>query len=107
MNSIIAPLTLVSVAGYLVATYVGTGVLPIDAPIVVALSFVPLFSPYLMLTRFGLGAAEPIEVIVAIALLLITIPAALWVAARLYRAGVLLYGQPPTPRTLWRALRAR
>jgi ABC-2 type transport system permease protein len=106
VNSIIAPLTMVSVAGYLVATYVGTGVLPIDAPIVVALSFIPLFSPYLMLTRYGLGAATPVEVLAAVALLLLTIPLALWLAARIYRAGVLMYGQPPTPRTLWRALRA-
>ena len=57
VNQIIAPLTFVSVVGYLVATYAGTGVLPIDSPLVVVLSFVPLFSPYLMLTRFGLGAA--------------------------------------------------
>jgi ABC-2 type transport system permease protein len=106
VNSIIAPLTMISVAGYLVATYAGTGVLPIDAPIVVVLSFIPLFSPYLMLTRYGLGAATPVEVLVAVALLVVTIPLALWLAARIYRAGVLLYGQPPTPRTLWRALRA-
>ena len=106
VNSIIAPLTMVSVAGYLVATYVGTGVLPIDAPIVVALSYIPLFSPYLMLTRYGLGAATPVDVLVAVALLLVTIPLALWLAARIYRAGVLMYGQPPTPRTLWRAIRA-
>ena len=106
VNSIIAPLTFVSVGGYLVASYVGTGVIPIDAPIVVILSFVPLFSPYLMLTRYGVGTASPLEVLVAMALILATIPLALWLAARLYRAGVLLYGQPPTPRTLWRALRA-
>jgi ABC-2 type transport system permease protein len=106
VNSIIAPLTFVSVGGYLVASYVGTGVLPIDAPIVVALSFVPLFSPYLMLTRYSLDTATPLEVLISMALLLLAIPLALWLAARLYRAGVLLYGQPPTPRTLWRALRA-
>jgi len=33
--------------------------------------------------------------------------AVLWLAARLYRSGVLMYGQSPSPRTLWRALRAR
>ena len=106
INQIVAPLTLVSVAGYLVATYAGTGVIPIDSPIVVVLSFIPLFSPYLMLTRFGVGAATPVEVLVAVVLLALTIPVALWIAARLYRSGVLMYGQPPTPRTLWRALRA-
>ena len=60
-----------------------------------------------MLTRLGAGTAEPIEVVVAVVLLLIAIPIALWVAARLYRSGVLMYGQRPSPRTLWRALRAR
>jgi ABC-2 type transport system permease protein len=47
------------------------------------------------------------DVAVAIVLLAIAIPLVLWLAARLYRSGVLIYGQSPTPRTLWRALRAR
>src|SRR5262249_25875273 len=106
INQIIAPLTIVSVIGYLVATYAGTGLIDIDSRVVVVLSFIPLFSPYLMLTRLSLGTAGPVDVAVAIALLLLAIPAALWVAARLYRSGVLMYGQPPTPRTLWRALRS-
>ncbi len=55
----------------------------------------------------NIGAYHPIIVHFAIALLLVTIPAALWLAARLYRSGVLMYGQSPTPRTFWRALRAR
>jgi ABC-2 type transport system permease protein len=106
INQIVAPLTMISVAGYLVATYAGTGLIPIDSPLVVILSFIPLFSPYLMLTRLSVGAAAPWEVVVAIALLVLAIPAALWLAARLYRSGVLMYGQSPSPRTLWRALRA-
>ena len=58
-----------------------------------------------MLTRLAAGTAEPLEVVVAIALLAVTVPAALWVAARLYRAGVLMYGQPPNLRKLLRVLR--
>ena len=107
INQIVAPLTIVSVIGYLVSTYAGTGLIPIDSPLVVVLSFIPLFSPYLMLTRLSLGTAGPLDVAVAVALLLIAIPATLWLAARLYRSGVLMYGQSPSPRTLWRALRAR
>ncbi|HTK45429.1 MAG TPA: ABC transporter permease [Patescibacteria group bacterium] len=107
INQIVAPLTFVSVAGYLVATYAGTGLIPIDSPIVVILSFVPLFSPYLMLTRLSLGTAGPLDFAIAVVLLLLAIPAVLWFAARLYRSGVLMYGQSPTPRTLWKALRAR
>lgn len=107
INQIVAPLTLVSVAGYLVATYAGTGLIPIDSPLVIVMSYIPLFSPYLMMTRFGIGAAGPLEVLVAIVLLALTVPVALWIAARLYRSGVLMYGQAPTPRTLVRALLAR
>ncbi len=105
VNQIVAPLTLISVGGYLVASYASTGLIPIDSPLVVAMSFIPFFSPYLMLSRLGQGAATPIEVVVAVLLLVAFIPVALWVAARLYRSGVLLYGQRPTPRTLLRALR--
>jgi ABC-2 type transport system permease protein len=107
INQIVAPLTFVSVAGYLVATYAGTGLIPIDSPLVIVLSFVPLFSPYLMLTRLSLGTAGLLDFTVAVVLLAIAIPAVLWLAARLYRSGVLMYGQSPSPRTLWRALRAR
>jgi len=105
VNQIVAPLTIMSVGGYIVASYAGTGLIPIDSPLVVVLSYIPFFSPYLMLTRMGQGTAGPIEVIIAIALLAAFIPVALWVAARLYRSGVLLYGQAPTPRTLLKALR--
>jgi ABC-2 type transport system permease protein len=107
INQIVAPLTLVSVGGYMVATYAGTGLIPIDSPFVIVMSYIPLFSPYLMMTRFGVGAAGPLEVAAAIALLALTVPVALWIAARLYRSGVLMYGQAPTPRTLVRALLAK
>jgi ABC-2 type transport system permease protein len=106
INQIVAPLTIVSVIGYLVSTYAGTGLIPLDSPLVIVLSYIPLFSPYLMLTRFSTGTAQPVEVLVAIVLLALTIPVALWIAARLYRSGVLMYGQSPSPRTLWKALRA-
>ncbi len=107
VNQIVAPLTLVSVGGYLVATYSSTGLIDINSPLVVIMSFIPFFSPYLMLSRLGQGAATPLDVALAIVILVAFIPVALWVAARLYRSGVLMYGQAPTPRTLLRALRGQ
>src|SRR5205807_38189 len=56
INQIIAPLTFISTAGYLLTVWSSTGVLASDSPLVAALSFVPFFSPYLMLTRMGTGA---------------------------------------------------
>jgi ABC-2 type transport system permease protein len=105
VNQIVGPLTLLSVAGYMVAAYAGTGLIDIASPLVVILSYVPFLSPYLMLSRMGMGVASPLEVLLAIAILAASIPVALWVAARLYGAGVLMYGQRPSLRTMFRVLR--
>jgi ABC-type Na+ efflux pump permease subunit len=53
------------------------------------LSFFPLFSPMLMLARAGVGQVSPLETTLAIALLLAATFRAAWLAARLYRYGVL------------------
>ena len=105
INQIVAPMTFISTAGYLAAVWSSTGVIAPDSPIVVTMSFIPFFSPYLMLSRLGAGQATLLDVSIAVLLLALTVPAALWVAARLYAAGVLMYGQRPSLRLLLRALR--
>jgi ABC-2 type transport system permease protein len=107
INQMVAPMTLVSTAGYLVAVYSSTGLIDPSSKLVVVMSFIPFFSPYLMLSRLGAGEAGAIDVIVAIVILALTVPAALWVAARLYSAGVLMYGQRPSLRLMFRVLRGR
>jgi ABC-2 type transport system permease protein len=105
INQIVAPMTLVSTAGYLVAVYSSTGLLDANSTFVIVMSYIPFFSPYLMLSRLGAGLAGPIEVIAALVLLAVTVPIALWVAARFYAAGVLMYGQRPSLRLMLRVLR--
>jgi ABC-2 type transport system permease protein len=106
INQIVAPMTLLSSAGYIVAVYSTTGVLDANAPFVVALSDVPFFSPDRLVSRLGSGLAGPVEALVAIAILVVTIPVVLWVAARFYAAGVLMYGQRPSMRLMLRVLRS-
>jgi ABC-2 type transport system permease protein len=106
VSQVVMPLTLLSTAGYMVGAYAGSGLIDASSPLAVALSYVPLTSPYLMLSRLSAGRAGPLDVVVAVVILIVTIPAALWLAARLYRAGVLMYGQKPSMRTMVRALRA-
>jgi ABC-2 type transport system permease protein len=105
INQIVAPMTLLSAAGYLVAVYSSTGLLDPNSKLVVVMSYIPFFSPYLMLSRLGAGLAGPIDVLIALVLLAATVPLALWVAARLYSAGVLMYGQRPSLRLMLRVLR--
>jgi ABC-2 type transport system permease protein len=90
-------------AGYLVAVYTSSGLLPADAGWVVVLSYVPFLSPYLMLSRFATGVAGPLDLALASGLLLVAIVGCLWIAARIYAAGVLTYGQKPGARALFTA----
>jgi ABC-2 type transport system permease protein len=58
-----------------------------------------------MLMRLALGTVAWWEVVVTVALMLLTILASVWVAARLYRLGVLLYGQRPGLTSLVKLVR--
>jgi ABC-2 type transport system permease protein len=60
-----------------------------------------------MLSRYGSGSATVPEVLLAMAILAVSVPIALWVAARFYAAGVLMYGQRPGVGLMIRVLRGR
>ncbi len=76
-----------------------------DATWVQVLSYVPFWTPILMLLRLAVGTVAWWEIIVTIALMFLTILAGIWFAARLYRLGVLLYGQRPGLTSLVHVLR--
>jgi ABC-2 type transport system permease protein len=105
VNTVIMPMTLASTGGYLIGVYAAMGLLDIKAGWIVALSQVPFLSPFMMLGRIATGVAAPWEILVSVALLVVSIGAALWLAARIYAAGVLLYGQRPGLRAIVRLVR--
>jgi ABC-2 type transport system permease protein len=106
VNAAVMPMTLVSTGGYLIGTYAAMGLLDIQSSWVTVLSQVPFVSPFMMIGRVAAGAAEPWEIILSVALLIASILGAIWLAARIYRAGVLLYGQRPGVRAIWQLVRA-
>ncbi|HEU0174380.1 MAG TPA: ABC transporter permease [Blastocatellia bacterium] len=63
---------------------------------VTVLSLIPFFGPSLMFLRIALGAAPAWQIAVSIILLVASIIALTWVAAKIYRVGVLMYGKRPT-----------
>ena len=105
VNTVTMPLTLVCSAGYIVAVYTGLGLIDIRPEVMAMLSQVPFLSPFMMLSRVTAGSADLWEIVLSLALLVAFIVVALWIAARLYAVGVLLYGQRPNPRVVWRMLR--
>ena len=100
VNNVVTPMSLVGVVGYLVAVYAAAGLIPPDAAWVTALSFVPFFSPYMILSRYLVGEASPLDVLLGSAILVVSIVICLWIAARIYEAGVLAYGQKAGIRRL-------
>jgi ABC-2 type transport system permease protein len=95
VNSIVAPMSLIGTLAYLVAVYASIGIVPVDAAWVTILAYVPFTSPYLMLSLYIAGQVGLPEVALAAAILAVSVVVALWAAARVYSAGVLLYGQTP------------
>ena len=106
VNAAVMPMTLISTAGYMVGVYASMGLLDARSGWVTTLSVVPFLSPFMMLGRASTGVAQPWEVALSLVLLAASIGLAIWVAARIYAVGVLLYGQRPGARAVWRLLRA-
>ena len=100
VNNVVAPMSLIGTLAYLVGVYATIGLIPTDAPWVVFLSYFPFTSPYVMLSRVIAGEAGPPEVALAAGILVVSIVICLWGAARVYSAGVLMYGQAPSFRRL-------
>ena len=71
------------------------------------LSLIPFFSPMLMFLRINVGAPPIGQILASIALLLVTIVIMIWVVARIFRVGLLMYGKKPSLPELLRWVRAR
>ena len=68
-------------------------------------SLIPFCSPLLMNFRISLHMPQPWEIALSFVLMSLTIYAVLWVASRIYRVGVLMYGKRPTLPELLRWLK--
>jgi len=80
-----------------------------NGPIAVAFSLFPLTSPIVMLMRLPGGIGEggvPLwQVILSIVFLIVTFIAIVWLAAKIYRVGILMYGKKPTYKELYKWLK--
>lgn len=91
------PLSIIAIVGYFQAVMALSGGI---SPIVRIASYVPFWSPFVMLTRLTVGRVEPWELVLSFGLLAASIPIVGIIAVRVYSAGVLLYGQRPGARAI-------
>ncbi len=77
-----------------------------DGPLARVLSMLPPLTPIVMILRL---ASSPdlsfLEVLASIILLAVFVPAVMWVAAKVFRTGILMYGKRPGLREVMRWLR--
>ena len=69
------------------------------------LSMVPFFSPILMVVRTAVTAVPFWQVALSLIILFGSFFAAMWMSARIYRVGILMYGKKPAVKDLIRWVR--
>ena len=72
--------------------------------IAVLFSHIPFTSPIVMLMRVPFGVSWT-ELIISMTLLLVTFVFMVWLAAKIYRVGILMYGKKPTYKDLYKWLK--
>jgi ABC-2 type transport system permease protein len=77
-----------------------------DGGLAVSLSLIPFCSPIAMPVRWAAAPVPASELFASMAILVLTLLLVVWIAARIYRVGILMYGKRPTPRELFRWIRA-
>ena len=70
------------------------------------LTYFPFTAPTMLMLRLGMGSGMSSgEIAAALGIVAVTALLLLWIAARIFRAGILLSGQRITPGNVWTALR--
>ncbi|MCZ6617690.1 MAG: ABC transporter permease [Gammaproteobacteria bacterium] len=115
MASIGAASTSVREGSQISAVVMIPGVIPIyassliipnpDGVLARVLSFIPLTAPTASMMRLAGGTTATFEIILGLLVTIASGIALMWLSARVFRAGLLLYGQRMTIRSVWRALR--
>lgn len=68
------------------------------------LSFLPTFSSMLMLVRICMGEVATWEIILSVVIQLISILGLGVLCSRIYRAGILMYGNTTKPKDIWKII---
>jgi ABC-2 type transport system permease protein len=97
VSTVVAPLSIVMFIGY----FAGIQALADADALFARIAFiVPFTSPFVAVARILLGDTTTGEIALSVGLLVVTVLGAMWLAGRLYRIGVLMYGQRPGFKTM-------
>lgn len=95
------PVTLPLIFGYIVSTMMIENP---ESPIGHIFALVPLTAPIVMMVKTAIGVSLGLKLL-SIAILVVTIFGLVWLAAKIYRVGILMYGKKPSYKELWKWIR--
>lgn len=106
INTSVMPITLLFVFGFIVVmTAMSTG--EVDTTLMKICSYVPFTSPMAMFTRLAMSTVVWYEIVASVAILIASVVGVGVLSAKIYRAGVLMYGTPPKLtailKNIWKA----
>jgi ABC-2 type transport system permease protein len=73
-----------------------------DSTLATVLTFIPVFTPLIMLGRIATGAMSTAHIAIGYVVLFVFTGLQYVFVARIYRVGILMYGKRPTPKELLR-----
>lgn len=101
IQQIILPMTLLIVAGFMIAMF---GLNNPDNSFIQVTSFIPFFAPMIMFLRVGMLEVPLWEIGLSIGILIATIVLLALFGAKVYRGGVLMYGKSSSLKDIKKAL---
>lgn len=75
-----------------------------DSGLSIWLSMIPFTSPIAMMIRVPFGVPYW-QIGISLAILIMTFVITTWIAAKIYRTGILMYGKKPTMKEIWKWLK--
>jgi len=76
-----------------------------DGSLAFWMSIIPFTSPIIMPVRVAMGRYEIWELVLSVGLLVGAFLATVWLAAKIYKVGILMYGKKVSYKELWKWLR--
>ncbi len=104
VNVAVMPLTFLFIAAFLVVM-VSMGSGSVDNTAMVVCSYIPFTSPMAMFTRIAMSTVPVYEILLSVAVLIGSVVGIGVLSAKIYRVGVLLYGNAPSLGAIFKAIR--
>lgn len=104
LSSVVMLIQIIFVAGFVVSTNAMTSG-DVNSELMKGLSLFPLTSPMAMFTRIAMSEVPGLEILLSVAFLILATVLIGYIAAKIYRVGVLMYGTKPTLGKIIKAIR--